>query len=914
MLVRFYSDLLIYTHLLERVFLMSKRTLTSKRQSIRTQFGLLTACMLLALLAAFYLGGRFILVHMLRQAEKNIQLIGSDIKNVVYGELGAVQRATRRTAETLPALPAEHYEAFLREQILQAPSETPITLAVAFKADGAFIQGLFLTSNGLTRPVDEHEIQPYFSKSSPLPTTIKDNFPASGVMIFNGKPMFFALAPRHDQQGQANAFIMLGSPFNSVSLLSRINKVTHGMNVALSERPRPTASPRTEDRDDPTPRRLAPIFKDSVNYYSGGSWHLGENAFEAVLPINDIMGKEVSAISIRMPGSFSSLASIALGWLTSFTAAVGIIFVLPMFWLQARVLLNPLTNLTNQIREIGKKHLDGNCAKLVWLKKDEFGMLADSVNEMVAALAANTSKIKAHEQKQRALIAGMPDCLCLFDHNANIVTIHKQPDYSHPIPGLLAGRPIAPPIFPDTDCEAMVKAVNDAFQTNNIQMVMICCRESDGSYRHFETRISRLDEFLALVVMRDMTKEWRERETREQMETRLAKVEKMESLSTLAAGIAHDVNNILTIIQNTIDITWDNPAAGEEQEAVITIKQATGKGVTLTRELMTYAGHTSISFKREDPNKLVVDLEKLMGGVIASNVSLELKLTPDLPAIDVDPHQFWKVIINLLKNASEAMGGASGHIRISTYPFILNAANANDFFSTQTLNFGRGVVFQVDDTGSGIPQDIIKRMFEPFFSTKSVGRGLGLATVFGIIDAHNGGISISSELGKGTTFRVWLPVAIDQPPALSEVTEPEPTKAGVSGDDKSSLPAPALPPCVLLVEDDRYIIQATTILLRSLNVEVFAATSKREAISLFRKHADAVSVLLLDAQIGELDNVRLLSVLRLRKPALKTIIISGYNEDRISRMFASEAYEGFLKKPYTRDELKTILARFMRLT
>ena len=892
---------------------MKSHQLSCSRQSVRTKFGLLTGCMLLGLLAAFYIGGRFILVHMLRQAEKNIQVIGSDIKNMVYGELVSVQRATHRMSENLPSSIEDVSEEFLRAQISRAAADTPVTLVLALNTEGYFAKGLYLTPGGVARPVEEHEIKPYFSKESPLPSAIRERFSASGLLIFNGMPMSFALAPHNDPQGRVNSFIVLGSPFPSVSLINRINQMTHGMHVSLSERVRNPLAPRPDNRDNPSPEGTSPIFKDSVNYYAGGRWHLGENTFEAVLPVNDIMGNEVSAISIRMPGSFSSLASIALGWLTSFTAVVGIIFVLPMFWLQARFLLNPLSTLADQIREIGKKHLDGNCAKLVWTKKDEFGTLAESVNEMLAELADKAGKITAHEQKQKALIAGMPDGLCLFDRNANIVAIHKQPDYARPVPGLLAGRPISPPIFPDTDCEAMSKAIEEAFQSSGIQMIMLCCRESDGSYRHFETRISRLDEFLALVVMRDITKEWRERETREQMESRLAKVDKMESLSTLAAGIAHDVNNILTIIQNTIDITWENPAEGEEQEAVSTIKQATGKGVSLTRELMTYAGHTSISFKREDPNKVIADLDKLMGGVIASNVSLELKLTPDLPAVDIDPHQFWKVIINLLKNASEAMGGASGHIRISTYPFILHTNNANDFFSTQTLNFGRGVVFQIDDNGSGIPQEVIKRMFEPFFSTKSVGRGLGLATVFGIVDAHNGGIAISSVIGKGTTFRVWLPVAIDKPPALAEESMPEPQEAA-SGGTSAAPPAPTLPPCVMLVEDDRSIIHATTVLLRSLHVEVFAATSKREALALFRKHADAVSVILLDAQIGELDNVRLLSVLRLRKPTLKTVIISGYNEDRISRMFASESYDRFLKKPYTRDELKKTLARFMRLT
>jgi signal transduction histidine kinase len=853
------------------------------------------------------------LVHMLRQAEENIQAIGSDIKNVVYGELITVQCAAHRISEKLPPSLEGVSEDFLRTQISSVAADVPVTLVMVLDAEGYFAKGLFLMPDGTARPVEKHEIKPYFSKESLLPSTIRERLSASGLLVFNGAPMFFALAPHNDLQGRVNHFIVLGTPFPSVSLVSQLDQMTHGMHVAVAKHARQQAGARRADREGQPNRSPALIFKDSVNYYAGGRWHLGENAFEAVMPVNDIMGKEVSSISIRMPGSFSSLAGIALSWLTSFTALVGIIFVLPIFWLQARFLLNPLSTLTRQISEIGKKHLDGNCAKLVWTKKDEFGTLVDSVNEMIAALADKAGKITEHEQRRKIMIAGMPDGLCLFDRDANIVAIHKQPDYARPIPGLLVGRPISPPIFPGADCEAMGKAIENAFQSGSIQMIMLSCRESDGSYRHFETRISRLDDFIAMVVMRDVTKEWREREAREQMESRLVKVDKMESLSTLAAGIAHDVNNILTIIQNTIDITWENPVEGEEQEAVSTIKQATSKGVNLTRELMTYAGHTSVSFKREDPNKVIADLDKLMGGAIASNVSLQLKLATDLPAVEIDPHQFWKVIINLLTNASEAMGGASGHIRISTYPFVLDKTNANDFFSTQTLSFGQGVVFQIDDTGSGIPQEVVKRMFEPFFSTKSVGRGLGLATVFGIVDTHNGGIAISSVVGKGTSFRVWLPAAVDQPPALADESMPE-SQETITHDGSAAVSAALLPPCVMLIDDDRAIVKAATVLLRSLNVKVFAATSKREALALFRKNADAVSVVLLDAQIGKLDNVRLLNVMRMRKPDLKTIIISGYNEDRVSRMFASESYDCFLKKPYTREELKETLARFIRLT
>jgi CheY-like chemotaxis protein len=313
---------------------------------------------------------------------------------------------------------------------------------------------------------------------------------------------------------------------------------------------------------------------------------------------------------------------------------------------------------------------------------------------------------------------------------------------------------------------------------------------------------------------------------------------------------------------------------------------------------------------------LILELEKLMGGVIAPNIALELKLTPGLPKVDADPHQFWKVIINLLKNASEAMNGLRGRISISTYPFEITEVNRDEFFSTQELIPGAGVIFQIDDTGSGISQDLIGRLFEPFFSTKAVGRGLGLATVFGIVGSHNGGIAIESEMGKGSTFRIWLPAVKEE--------KNQTVAASVSTSEKESVPASSgtgLPasvtaqkkPCILMVEDDQAILQTTKILLRSLGADTVTAASKREALALFRKHVDAIDLILLDAQIGNLDNVRLLSTFRMRKSGIPTVIISGHTETRIRELFATEPFNGFISKPYTMDDLWKALSPFITL-
>ncbi len=536
---------------------MKSHSILTALRSIRTQFGLVTACILLVLLSAFYLGGRFIVVQMIRQAEQDIQTTGNDIKSIVYGELVHLQQASDQSADELSRSADELTNDFLQSRLGSfSDVGSPINLAFGLTVGGTFKNGCALFPGEPLHLVEVSELQPYFSSSSPLPVSLRNGKSASGIIVFNNRPAFFAISPVKAPAGTLRGFIVLGSLLHNATLITRINAAARGMPVSLSNRPtgRAHATVAAGQQAGQTP-----VFQDILTYPSGGRWHLGENAFEEIIPINDILGREVAYISIRLPGSFASLASLALGWLTCFIACVGIVFVLPIFWLQTRIVLNPLSNLTRQIRQLGEHHLDGDCEAIRWTKKDEFGLLAQSVNELLSALANKTQQHAQGEQRQRALIAGMPDCLCVFDNQANVVTIYKQPDYANPIPGLIAGRPLSPPLFPDTDCEALRIAIGETFTTDRIQMVIVSCRESDGSYRHFETRISRMDEFFVLVVLRDVTKEWREREAREQVEERLIKVQKMESLGTLAAGIAHDFNNILAIIQNTVDLIDESP-------------------------------------------------------------------------------------------------------------------------------------------------------------------------------------------------------------------------------------------------------------------------------------------------------------------------------------------------------------------
>jgi CheY-like chemotaxis protein len=235
----------------------------------------------------------------------------------------------------------------------------------------------------------------------------------------------------------------------------------------------------------------------------------------------------------------------------------------------------------------------------------------------------------------------------------------------------------------------------------------------------------------------------------------------------------------------------------------------------------------------------------------------------------------------------------------------LTEHSKRDFFCTHSLACEPGVVFEISDTGVGIPKEILKRVFEPFFSTKSSGRGLGLATAFGIVDTHNGAISIASEVGKGATFRIWLPV--------SKMAPTEEGQDKVSERVISAKKPTSERPCVLIIEDDRAVLQTTRILLQSLGVDSLEAGSKRDAIGVFGKNSDRINLVFLDATIDNLDNVKLLGLLRQHNPEIPVVIVSGYSEKRISQMFAAQPFEGFLGKPYTRDQLIAAIRPFVSL-
>ena len=592
--------------------------------------------------------------------------------------------------------------------------------------------------------------------------------------------------------------------------------------------------------------------------------------------------------------AFSVTTDVAFGRLACFISICGILFVIPLFWMQNRILLNPLSKMTKEIRELGSRPDARDCPRLEWKGRDEFAQLAASVNRMVETIAAKTVSLAGIEASHRALIAGVPDALEIFDAQGRLVSITKLPEGVAEIPGLKVGEPPSAAVFGEQMVAEFRRLLAETFRTGSIgkarfNVQAAAGQTSAGTTLNLEVRLSRLSEMFVLAIVRDVTAEVAEHRLRLAAEQRVLDGLKRESLTGLAAGIAHDMNNVLSVVLNAAE-AHDADPSGDSVRALATIRDAVRKGSSMMRELQTFAGENKIRLSRARPKLVVEDVRPLASRVVGDNVILTISSDDRAPDVDIDPNQFWKVFFNIIKNAAEAIGTRPGHIALDAVPFDMTEEAASEFCSETALLPGPGVMFRISDDGPGVPPDMLARMFDPYVSSKSLGRGLGLAIVRTIVEAHGGGIRVTSELDEGTTFYVFLP-ASKLPVAAA------PVRDGSEPADERSLD-------VLVVDNDEAILKTTSILLKALKLSPHVARGRRDALAVVRRYAEGLRAIVLDANLGGIDTVRLLGAFRIGAPNVPVIVASGSAEEEIEEMFRTHPYDAFLAKPYTVTELK----------
>ncbi len=372
------------------------------------------------------------------------------------------------------------------------------------------------------------------------------------------------------------------------------------------------------------------------------------------------------------------------------------------------------------------------------------------------------------------------------------------------------------------------------------------------------------------------------------MEAQLRQSQKMDSVGQLAAGVAHDFNNILTIIQGhsgllTSDLTL-NPDA---LDSVRQISLAAERAASLTRQLLMFSRKQIMQPHLLNLNEVIGNIVKMLQSLVGENVNLRVIKAPNLPAIHADAGMLEQVIVNLAVNARDAMAN-NGSLVISTFATEIDEGYVQRHPESRTGYF---VCLSVTDTGCGMDAATMSHIFEPFFTTKEVGRGtgLGLATVYGILKQHQGWIEVTSEPGKGTTFKVLLP-ATSKPAQAAEAGGPPPLRGG----DET----------ILVVEDEPALRELVQEILQRYGYRVLDAPTGAQALKVWQHHRDNIDLLLTDMMMPEgVSGRELADAVTRERSRLKVIYTSGYSADVLGKEFLNEPGVNFLQKPYMPDTL-----------
>ena len=404
----------------------------------------------------------------------------------------------------------------------------------------------------------------------------------------------------------------------------------------------------------------------------------------------------------------------------------------------------------------------------------------------------------------------------------------------------------------------------------------------------------------ACIVVADITES-----KRLELERRLLLTQKLESLRTMAGGIAHDFNNQLMAALGNLELALEQtPFDTKAQESIKKAIQATETSAALSRQMLTYAGSSLFSHVVLDINELLNNNMLRMKTICSNRLVLNLPDAGSLPRIKGDPGQIQRLIINILNNASEAIGDNNGQVTVMTGVIDCDENYLNRSHLDKKPEPGPFVFLEVSDTGCGMDVRTLQRVLDPFFTTKFMGRGLGMAEVMGIVKGHDGAIIVDSEVGKGSTIRVLFPVFEK---AFYPINKTEPAPEPHS----SATVSPSRKKTILVVDDEEMIRDLLVLRLKTLGYGTLQASDGVEGIGVFRDRTDEIDLVLLDFVMPRMNGIEVFEELLLIKPDVKVILSSGYSEDVILEGLNGPAPAGILQKPYKIEDLRSELGRLL---
>jgi PAS domain S-box-containing protein len=385
---------------------------------------------------------------------------------------------------------------------------------------------------------------------------------------------------------------------------------------------------------------------------------------------------------------------------------------------------------------------------------------------------------------------------------------------------------------------------------------------------------------------------------RDLFDRKVQEMQKLESLSVLAGGIAHDFNNLLTVILGNASVAkMELPPGSSAQECLADINEASLNAAALCKQMLAYSGRGRFMVQTLDLGELVEQTAQMLKISISKKAVLRFLLEKGLPPVEVDATQLQQVIMNLVINASEAVGDTSGVITISTGLTRVDRDYLHSTLMDPDLPMGDYVSLEVSDSGHGMRAETQARIFDPFFTTKFTGRGLGLAAVLGIVHGHQGAMKVYSELGRGSTFKVLFPAA--------------------TGARKTAqAPPPAIPAwqgkgTVLVVDDEEAMRSTVVRMMRPMGLDPVLAANGRDAVEIFRTNPAQFALVLLDLTMPHMDGEQTFTELRRLRPDVRVVLMSGYSAYESLVRFDGTGPASFLKKPFTIHTLHATIQKVL---
>jgi PAS domain S-box-containing protein len=522
--------------------------------------------------------------------------------------------------------------------------------------------------------------------------------------------------------------------------------------------------------------------------------------------------------------------------------------------------------------------------------------------------------LRSSEEKYRSLVDSIPIGLYRFTPspeerfvmaNKAMVKIYGAASTDE-LMGVSAGELYADP----QDREALWQALeeNGSVEGHEVQL-----KRKDGSIiwgsisgtilRNSRGEIECFDGSVMDITERKLASE-----ERMEMERRLLHSQKLESLGVLAGGIAHDFNNLLAIVLGNLEF-----AAGEihgatpAHDCITKASLAARRAAALTDQMLAYSGKGRFVIKAMDLSVEVEENLQILSSSISKGVKLDLNLQDSLPPIYADEGQIQQVVMNLITNASEAIGDTEGTIAITTAVTRCTEEDLQRSQLEEKPEPGEFILLEIRDTGCGMDEETKKRAFDPFFSTKFTGRGLGMSAVLGIVQGHRGALELESEVGKGTTIRLLFPVA--EPPEDLPVAEAyEPEKPQVAERPRLD----AWSGTFLVVDDEAPLRELGEKVLARFGFDTITAVDGQEAVEIFEQHADDIVAVLLDLTMPRMDGVAAFEAMRRIKPDVKVILCSGFSEHEAMQRFSGQGLAGYVHKPYRITVLREEIEKVMK--